>query len=156
MRIQEADIEVFCDILRRSGKKIAFTNGCFDILHAGHVRYLNKAKELADVLIIGLNADESVRELKGPSRPINTELDRAEVIEGLRVVDAVVVFKEKTAVEIIRKIKPDIYIKGGDYNLETLPENEIIKKIGGKVVFIDLVEGRSTTSIIDKVKRNLL
>ena len=133
-------------------KKVVFTNGCFDILHAGHVRYLNAAKALGDVLIVGLNSDESVRRLKGEGRPVNPAADRAEVLAGLRAVDHVIVFGEATAEELVRQLKPDIYVKGGDYSLETLPEAKIVGSYGGKTVLIPMVEGRSTTNVIRRLQ----
>ena len=138
---------------KTSGQKIVFTNGCFDILHAGHVRYLNAAKALGDVLIVGLNSDESVRRLKGEGRPVNPAADRAEVLAGLRAVDHVVVFGEATAEELVRQLKPDIYVKGGDYSLETLPEAKIVGSYGGKTVLIPMVEGRSTTNVIRRLQK---
>lgn len=150
--IDEKDIESFCEILRKGRKKIVFTNGCFDILHAGHVRYLKMARSLGDCLVLGLNTDASVRTNKGPSRPINGELDRAEVVDALASVDYVVLFGEKTAEQIIAKVKPDVYAKGGDYTLDTLPEAKIVQSYGGKVEFIDLVEGRSTSNVIRKIE----
>ena len=131
---------------------VVFTNGCFDILHAGHVRYLNAAKALGDVLIVGLNSDESVRRLKGEGRPVNPEEDRAEVLAALRAVDHVIVFGEATAEELVRQLKPDIYVKGGDYSLETLPEAKIVHSYGGKTVLIPMVEGRSTTNVIRRLQ----
>jgi len=141
----------FCEDLRRQGKKIVFTNGCFDIIHAGHVRYLTAAKNFGDVLIIGLNTDESVRRLKGASRPINNQADRAEVLLGLKAVDHVIYFGEQTAENLIAEVKPDIYVKGGDYTLETLPEAAIVQKYGGRVELVNLVAGRSTTNVINKI-----
>lgn len=152
MLIERQDVEAFCAVLRKGGKKVVFTNGCFDILHAGHVTYLEKAKAQGDVLVLGLNTDESVRRLKGPERPINNELDRARVVGGLRAVDYVVFFGENTAEAVIAQVRPDVYVKGGDYTLDTLPEAKIVQSYGGKVAFIDMVEGRSTTNIIKKIK----
>ncbi|MBQ7515890.1 MAG: D-glycero-beta-D-manno-heptose 1-phosphate adenylyltransferase [Schwartzia sp.] len=152
MLISRSHIEAYCDILRAGGRRIVFTNGCFDILHAGHVRYLTAARAEGDVLIVGLNSDESVRRLKGPSRPVNPETDRAEVLGGLRAVDAVTIFDEPTAAELIALVKPDVYVKGGDYTLDTLPEAAIVQRYGGRVAFIDLVAGRSTTNIIDRIR----
>ena len=128
MLIPQSDITDLCRILREAGARIVFTNGCFDILHAGHVRYLAKAKSFGDVLVLGLNTDASVRENKGKARPINSELDRAEVVGALKSVDYVVLFGEKTAEEIIKKVRPDVYVKGGDYTLDTLPEAKIAKE----------------------------
>ncbi|MGL5269360.1 MAG: D-glycero-beta-D-manno-heptose 1-phosphate adenylyltransferase [Selenomonadaceae bacterium] len=155
MLINAADIEKFCDILHQAGRKIVFTNGCFDILHAGHVRYLEQARTCGDYLILGLNTDQSVQQLKGPQRPLNNELDRAEVVGALRSVDAVVLFGEKTAEALIAKVKPDVYVKGGDYSLDTLPEAKIVQSYGGRVEFIAMVAGRSTTNVIEKIKKTL-
>ncbi len=151
MLIDRNDVENFCDDLKVRGKKIVFTNGCFDIIHAGHVRYLTTAKNLGDVLIVGLNTDESVRRLKGDSRPINNQFDRAEVLLGLKAVDHVIFFGEQTAENLIAEVKPDIYVKGGDYTLETLPEAKIVQKFGGRVELVNLVEGHSTTNIVEKI-----
>ncbi|SHK55785.1 glycerol-3-phosphate cytidylyltransferase [Selenomonas ruminantium] len=152
MVIERNDIEKLAEILRKGGQKVVFTNGCFDILHAGHVTYLEAARAQGDVLILGLNTDESVRRLKGPERPINSEMDRAKVVGALKAVDYVVFFGEQTAEAVIAEVKPDVYVKGGDYTLETLPEAKIVQSYGGKVAFIDMVEGRSTTNIIKKIK----
>ena len=153
MLVERQDIAKFCEILRKGGQKVVFTNGCFDILHAGHVTYLEAAKAQGDVLVLGLNTDESVRRLKGPERPINHELDRAKVVGALKSVDYVVLFGEQTAEAVIAEVKPDVYVKGGDYTLDTLPEAKIVQSYGGKVAFIDMVEGRSTTNIINKIKK---
>ncbi len=152
MLIEQKDIENFCEILRKGGRKIVFTNGCFDILHAGHVRYLTQARAFGDCLVLGLNTDASVRRLKGPERPVNSEQDRAEVAGGLRAVDYVVLFDEPTAEKLIGMVRPDIYVKGGDYTLETLPEAKIVRQYGGRVEFIPMVEGRSTTNLIEKIR----
>ena len=151
MLIDKNDAAQFCDELKRRGNKIVFTNGCFDILHAGHVRYLTAAKTFGDVLIVGLNSDESVRRLKGSSRPINSQLDRAEVLLGLKAVDHVIIFGEQTAEDLIARVKPTVYVKGGDYTLETLPEAKIVQSYGGSVEFVNLVAGRSTTNIVEKI-----
>ena len=151
MLIERNLVEKTCENFRQQGKKIVFTNGCFDILHAGHVRYLAKAKSFGDILIVGLNTDNSVKKLKGENRPVNNELDRAEVLLGLKSVDEVVFFGEQTAENLISEIKPDIYVKGGDYTLETLPEAKIVQSYGGEVKFVQLVAGRSTTNIIKKI-----
>ena len=150
MLITGNDVENFCDELRRT-KKIVFTNGCFDIIHAGHVRYLTAAKSFGDVLIVGLNTDESVRKLKGNSRPINNQSDRAEVLLGLKAVDHVIFFGEQTAENLIAEVKPNVYVKGGDYTLETLPEAKIVHKFGGRVELVNLVAGHSTTNIVEKI-----
>ena len=134
-----------------AGKKIVFTNGCFDIIHVGHVRYLTAAKNFGDVLIVGLNTDDSVRKLKGATRPINNQDDRAEVLLGLKAVDHVIFFGENTAENLIAELQPDIYVKGGDYTLDTLPEAKIVQSYGGKVELVNLVVGKSTTNIIEKI-----
>lgn len=152
MIIDRDKIADFCQVLRDGGQKVVFTNGCFDILHAGHVRYLNKARSFGDCLVLGLNTDSSVRRIKGPSRPINNELDRAEVVGALKGVDYVVLFDEPTAEDLIRQVHPDVYVKGGDYTIETLPEGQIVLGYGGSVELVNLVEGRSTTNVIAKIK----
>ena len=133
------------------GKSFVVTNGCFDILHVGHVRYLQKTKDFADFLIIMLNSDKSVRALKGEGRPINNELDRAEILSSLSCVDYVVLFDENSPAELLEKIKPDVYTKGADYTLETLPERDIVLRNNIKVEFIDFVQGKSTTNVIKKI-----
>ena len=135
--------------LKLQGKKVVFTNGCFDILHVGHLRYLNDAKKQGDVLIVGVNSDESVRRLKGPTRPINNEIDRAEMLSGLKAVDFTLIFDELTPIE---KIKPSIHVKGGDYTKEQLPETATVEKNGGEVIILSYVEGKSTTNIVNKIQ----
>ena len=137
--------------MRQSGKTITATNGCFDILHVGHVRYLQKTKSFGDYLIVMLNSDKSVRSIKGEGRPINNENNRAEVLCALSCVDFVVMFDETSPRDLIDEIKPDVYTKGADYTLETLPERDIIEKNGIKVEFIEFVEGQSTTGIVNKL-----
>lgn len=153
MLVARENIVALCDILRQAGRRIVFTNGCFDILHVGHVRYLTRARALGDCLILGLNTDASVRRLKGVNRPVNTELERAEVVGALKAVDYVVLFGEATAEDLIGEIKPEIYVKGGDYTPDTLPEAKIVASYGGRVELVDLVAGRSTTDIIAKINR---
>lgn len=133
------------------GKTIVFTNGCFDILHAGHVRYLNEAKKLGDVLIIGLNGDASVKRLKGAQRPIHSETDRAFVLLGLKAVDAVTIFEDDTPLTLIQKLLPDVLVKGGDWDLEKIVGRDIVEKHGGRVQTISFLEGRSTTGTIEKI-----
>lgn len=152
MIIPRENIKDACDAARAKGAAVVFTNGCFDVLHAGHVRYLTKARAMGDFLVIGLNSDASVRRLKGNGRPINTENDRAEVLDALRAVDAVTIFGEPTAAALIEIVRPDVYVKGGDYTLETLPEAKIVKEYGGRVEFVPLVEGRSTTNVIERIR----
>ena len=150
--IEQSKIEELANQIRRQNKTIVATNGCFDILHVGHVRYLKKSKEFGDVLIVGLNSDSSVKSIKGPERPINNENDRAEVLCALNSVDYVVLFNEDSPKDLLDKIKPNIYTKGAYYTLNTLPEADVILKNNGWVEFIDFVEGKSTTKIIDKMK----
>lgn len=152
MIVSREYIKEACDTVRADGATIVFTNGCFDILHAGHVRYLAAAAEMGDFLVIGLNSDASVRRLKGEGRPIVSEADRAEVLDALRAVDIVTIFDEPTAEELVRLVRPDVYVKGGDYTMETLPEGKIVQSAGGRVAFIPLMEGRSTTNVIERIK----
>jgi len=137
--------------LRSQGRKIVFTNGCFDILHLGHVRYLEEAKRLGDVLIIGLNSDSSVRRIKGEGRPIVPEDERAEVLCALEAVDYVVIFNEDTPKELIELIEPDLLAKGADWREDEIVGRESVEKRGGKVVRVPFVEGVSTTKIIEKI-----
>lgn len=136
------------------GKKIVFTNGVFDILHIGHLRYLKKARSLGDVLIVGLNSDRSVKKIKGTSRPIIPEKERAEILASLEPVDYVVIFNETTPNKLIEEIKPDVHAKGGDYRNKPLAEEKIVKDLGGKIVFVDQVKGKSTSKIIKKILKN--
>lgn len=151
MILKKSDAKAYVDIQKRSGKKTVFTNGCFDILHRGHIEYLTAAKSLGDVLVVGLNSDSSVKKLKGETRPLNTESDRAYVLDALKAVDVVVIFEEDTAEKIIDFIKPDVYAKGGDYTLKTLPEAKVVASYGGKTELLNFVEGYSTTGIIEKM-----
>ncbi len=139
------------DKLKKEGKKIVFTNGCFDILHRGHVEYLAKAKELGDVLIVGLNSDSSVRQIKGEGRPIVPQEDRAIILSSLYFVDYVVIFEEQTPYELISKIVPDVLVKGNDWSAENVVGKDIVEANGGEVVLIELTPNRSTTSIIKTV-----
>ncbi|MBX3043696.1 MAG: D-glycero-beta-D-manno-heptose 1-phosphate adenylyltransferase [Candidatus Kapabacteria bacterium] len=138
--------------LKKQGRSIVFTNGCFDIIHSGHTKYLTDSKKLGDILVIGLNSDDSVRRLKGLSRPVNSQIDRAIVLSALKPVDYVCIFNEDTPFELISKILPDIITKGGDYNPEDIVGADIVRKNGGQVVVINYVEGKSTTNIIEKMK----
>lgn len=133
-------------------KKIVFTNGCFDILHVGHIRYLRQAAALGDMLVIGLNSDTSVRRLKGEGRPVNTEADRAELLASLEFVDYIVIFEEDTPYQLIRQIQPDVLVKGGDYKPEDVVGRDIVEARGGQLVLIDFVEGKSTTGIIRRIR----
>lgn len=156
MKVTRDNLSAFAAALRAHGQRIVFTNGCFDILHVGHVRYLGAARALGDCLVVGLNSDASVRRLKGPERPVNEEADRAEVLDALRAVDYVTIFDEPTAAELIKIIRPDVYVKGGDYTIATLPEAKIVRDYGGRVEFVDLVPERSTTRVIEKLRGTAL
>ena len=139
-------------LAKREGKRLVFTNGVFDILHAGHVTYLAQARALGDLLIVGLNSDASVRLLsKGPDRPINPQADRATVLGALRAVDGVVVFEEQTPEALVLALKPEVHVKGGDYDPEQMPETPLVRSYGGEVVILPLLAGRSTTSILDRL-----
>jgi rfaE bifunctional protein nucleotidyltransferase chain/domain len=137
--------------LRGEGKTIVFTNGCFDLLHIGHVRYLYEASGLGDVLIVGVNSDDSTRRLKGPSRPLVSEAERAEMLAALSFVSYVTIFSESTPDELIKIIRPDFHVKGGDYAPEELPEAPLVEQLGGKVVIAPLVDGKSTTITIARI-----
>lgn len=136
----------------RKGKKVVLTNGCFDLIHLGHIRYLEQAKGLGDILVVGLNSDDSVRGLKGKGRPITNESERAEVLAALECVDYVVIFDESTPNHIIGELKPEIHVKGGDYQLKDLSEVKIVKSYGGKIIIVPEVKGYSTTTLIEKIK----
>lgn len=138
--------------LRKKGKKIAFTNGCFDILHVGHVRYLREARKTADALVLALNSDSSVRSIKGEKRPLINEKERAEILAALEFVDFVTIFEELTPLKLIKYLKPDILIKGGDWPEEKVVGREEVKKWGGRVEIIAEVKGKSTTNIVEKIK----
>lgn len=149
--IPREEMKKTAEHLRQQGKTIAFTNGCFDIIHAGHVRYLRQAKSYGDVLVVGLNTDSSVKMYKGDKRPVVPEDERAEVLAALEMVDYVVKFHERTPEELIRELKPNVQVKGGDYTLEQIPEAEAVHSYGGKVVIAPLVEGMGTTNIIERI-----
>lgn len=152
--ITQGQISEVVKTIRADGESIVVTNGCFDILHAGHVRYLAQTKACADKLILLMNSDKSVKALKGEGRPINNENDRAEVLCALAAVDYVVVFDEQSPASLIDLIKPDVYTKGGDYTLGTLPEKDVVVKNNIRVEFIKFVDGKSTTNIINKINNN--
>ncbi len=141
-----------CNAWRLTGKKIVFTNGCFDILHHGHLALLAQAANLGNVLIVGLNTDSSVQRLKGPTRPVTHEQDRLFQVASLLCTDAVCLFDEDTPLELIQLLKPDILVKGGDYNINTIVGADFVQENGGEVHVIPFVEGYSTTSIIDRIK----
>jgi rfaE bifunctional protein nucleotidyltransferase chain/domain len=140
---------------RHPGKRVVFTNGCFDILHAGHVRYLAAAKQLGDILVVGLNGDSSVRELKGEGRPLNSQEDRAEVMAALDAVDYVIIFDEKRVNNLLREVRPQIYAKGGDYTMNSLDPDELaaLKTVGAKIELLPLVPGKSTSNLIRAIQR---
>jgi len=138
--------------IREAGGRVVFTNGCFDLLHPGHVSYLWAARSLGDALVVGLNSDASVRRFKGPSRPVVPEKDRAAVLEALESVDAVVVFGEDTPIRLMRELEPAVYVKGGDYRIEDLPEAEVAAEIGAEVRIIPFELGYSTSALIEKIK----
>ena len=140
---------------RATGKKLVVTNGCFDILHLGHVTYLESAHQLGDALLVGVNGDAAARQLKGEGRPVNSETDRAAVLAALASVDGVCVFAELTAVKFLAAAQPDVYVKGGDYTLDTLNQDErrTVEQAGGKIMIIPLVAGKSTTALLEKISR---
>jgi D-glycero-beta-D-manno-heptose 1-phosphate adenylyltransferase len=149
--VQRADLESLGERLRAEGRRVVFTNGCFDILHVGHVRYLQEARAPGDALVVGLNSDASVRALKGPTRPIVPAEERAELLAALECVDYVTVFGEPLPNAVISLLKPDIHVKGGDYRGEDLPEAEVVRAHGGEVRIMPLVPGRSTTDIVSRI-----
>ncbi|MBI2995454.1 MAG: D-glycero-beta-D-manno-heptose 1-phosphate adenylyltransferase [Candidatus Melainabacteria bacterium] len=143
------------DFLKSKNKNLVIvaTNGCFDILHVGHIRSLQKAKTLGDILVVGINSDNSVKKLKGNNRPIINENERAEVLAALSCIDYITLFFEETAENFLEKVRPDIYVKGSEYTLDKLPEVKVVKKLGGKIVQIPMIPGISTTSIIQSLKK---
>lgn len=145
----------WCAAFRATGKKLVVTNGCFDLLHLGHVTCLENARNHGDALLVGVNSDASVGQLKGPGRPVNSESDRAAVLAALESVGAVCIFSDKTAVRFLTAAQPDIYVKGGDYTLETVnrEERRVVERAGGKVVIVPIVPGKSTTSLLKKFSR---
>jgi rfaE bifunctional protein nucleotidyltransferase chain/domain len=148
-----AEAEAFAWRLRQSSRTVVFTNGVFDLLHPGHIRYLQDARREGDVLIVAVNSDRSVRAIKGPTRPLNPEHERAEVVSALACVDAVVVFDEDTPREIIRRLQPDVLVKGADWAADAIVGRETVEARGGRVVRIPLAEGYSTSAIIEKIRR---
>jgi D-beta-D-heptose 7-phosphate kinase/D-beta-D-heptose 1-phosphate adenosyltransferase len=137
--------------LKKKGKRIVFTNGCFDLLHLGHIRYLEKAKSLGDILVVGVNSDRSVQSLKGPERPILPEEERAEILSGLECVDYITLFDELTPLELISSLQPHILVKGGDWAKETTVGREVVERSGGEVVILPFVEGSSTSNLIETI-----
>jgi len=152
--IRPEEFPAWRESTRASGRVWVATNGCFDLLHAGHVAYLESARSLGDALLVGLNGDSSVRELKGPTRPLNAEADRARVLAALECVSAVVVFPEKRAVRFLSEARPDLYVKGGDYTLDTIDQDErrAVESGGGRIVFLPFLPGRSTTGLVSRIQ----
>ena len=148
-----ASLKRIAAALNKKGRKIVFTNGCFDILHYGHVMYLEKAKRSGDCLIVGINSDLSVKKIKGPNRPIVNEFDRARVLAGLQSVDFVVIFNEETPLKLIQTLKPDVLIKGSDWKNKGIVGSDFVKSHGGKVLTVKLARGRSTTNLIKEIAK---
>lgn len=146
------DASMVSSSAKEKKQTVVFTNGCFDILHAGHVHYLNQAKALGDILIVGLNSDASVKSYKGDKRPINNEKDRAYVLASLKAVDFVVIFNESTPETLISKLQPTIHVKGGDYTIDQLPEAKTVHAYGGKIELLSFIPGKSTTSVIERIR----
>lgn len=138
--------------LRAAGRRIVHTNGCFDLLHVGHLRYLRQARALGDVLVVSINRDSGVRRLKGPGRPIVPEEERAELVAALACVDYVTLFEEPTPAEVIRLLRPHLHVKGGDYRAEELPEADAVRDVGGEVVIVPFLPGRSTTKLLRRIR----
>lgn len=147
--IANSDISSTLEKIRKN-KKVVFTNGCFDLLHIGHIRYLKEARNLGDILVVGINADDSVKRLKGPSRPLQNESDRSEILAALGAVDFTVVFIEDTPAKLIEKVRPDILVKGGDWKIDQIVGADFVMSYGGKVQSLQFVEGKSTTKLIEK------
>ncbi|HEX2914553.1 MAG TPA: D-glycero-beta-D-manno-heptose 1-phosphate adenylyltransferase [Chloroflexia bacterium] len=159
MILERSEVQACRAEWRTEGKRVVFTNGCFDLIHLGHVRYLEEARALGDVLVLGLNSDSSVRQLKGPQRPLVSQDERAIVMSALRPVDHVVIFDELTAEALIAELQPDVYVKGGDYSIanspqpegKPLPEADIVHSYGGEVALIPFLPGHSTSDLIKKI-----
>lgn len=150
--LNSSSLDTVLNQYRESNQKIVFTNGCFDLLHIGHIYYLEEAKKLGDVLIVGVNTDASVKTLKGPSRPIQNENDRCEILAALKAVDHTILFSEDTPLNLIKKIRPHVLVKGGDWKPEQIVGSEFVLNSGGTVRSLNFVDGKSTTSIIEKSK----
>jgi D-beta-D-heptose 7-phosphate kinase/D-beta-D-heptose 1-phosphate adenosyltransferase len=148
------ELRPLLDILRATGKKIVFTNGCFDLIHTGHTRYLAKAKSFGDILVVAVNSDSSVRMIKGDNRPINNEADRMETLAALESVDFVTLFDEPDPRLIISELQPDVLVKGGDWPVEKIIGRDVVEARGGKVISVGYIEGASTTGIIEKILKN--
>ena len=141
------------EFYRQQGRRIVFTNGCFDILHRGHITYLNRAKSLGDVLVVAVNSDDSIRRIKGPDRPINTLEDRIGVLAALSCIDLLTAFDEDIPWNVIETVRPHVFVKGGDYTRERLPEAALVEKLGGVVEILPLLQDRSTTGIIERIQK---
>ena len=149
-----AELETELSAMRERGLRIVLTNGCFDLLHPGHLSYLRRAREQGDALVVGVNADDSVRRLKGPGRPLVADVDRAELLAALEPVDLVVIFGDLRADELLREVRPDVYVKGGDYSPDTLPEAATAAELGIEVRLLDYLPGYSTTSLLQRIREN--
>jgi len=145
------DLHRIVEDLKKKGKRIVFTNGCFDLIHIGHIRYLEKAKTLGDILVVGMNSDRSVQNLKGPKRPILPQEERAEILSGLGCVDYITVFDEQTPLELISSLQPHTLVKGGDWTKETTVGKEVVERSGGEVVILPFEEGSSTSNLIETI-----
>ena len=150
--ITDENLESLLTYWRLKNNRIVFTNGCFDILHRGHIEYLSESASLGDILVVGLNSDQSVRKIKGPDRPVQDEYSRALILASLKQVTGVYLFDEETPYRLINTVKPDVLVKGGDYKTEDIVGGDVVQANGGEVVTIDFLEGYSTSSIIDKLK----
>jgi len=150
--VDHAELSALVEQHRQAGRRVVFTNGCFDVLHRGHVRYLDQARTLGDLLVVAVNSDDSVRRLKGPDRPVNPVEDRVAVLAALSCVDHVVVFEEDSPVALIEAVRPDVYVKGGDYPPEMVPEAPLVRRLGGQVHTLGYVPDRSTSAIIERIR----
>lgn len=150
--IPRAGARDFSKTIHALSQKLVFTNGCFDIIHLGHIKYLEEAKSLGDLLVVGVNSDRSARALKGPKRPLVGQHDRAKIVASLYCVDHSIIFDEDTPVELISELRPDIHVKGGDYNAEDLAEYKILRSYGAEVRILAYIEGKSSTNIIEQIK----
>lgn len=144
-------VSTLASSLRAKNKRIVFTNGCFDIIHAGHIKYLEKARALGDVLIVGINSDSSIKKIKGPKRPVVRQRDRATIVAALRPVDYVSIFNDATPIRLIKAIRPDVLVKGADWRLNNIVGGDFVKSYGGKVRAVPLIKGRSTSNLIRKI-----
>lgn len=150
--LSQSAIQSALSPLQKSGKKIVFTNGCFDLLHVGHIRYLQEARRQGDLLVVGVNSDASTKRLKGPTRPVQNENDRAEILAALGCVDFSIIFEEDTPLELIKKVLPQVLVKGGDWKIDQIVGSDVVIANGGVVKSLLFVDGRSTTKIIEKAK----